>query len=164
VPPYRVAASLAPHRCRRSGGERPTPTTSKDPLTCTRASTALLTAFAAVAIGCGSRGEDTTGPGDQDTGTSTGGTDAKRTVILEVTGPKTADTTYGLNVDQSQENGAKVPWKKTLTTEDLTVATVVAQNKGKGKISCKITVDGKVAKTNPSSGEYAVATCTADNF
>ncbi len=125
---------------------------------------ALLTACAATAIACSSAGEDTTGPGAQGGGNTEKASTGKK-IVLEVTGAKKADITYGLNADQSQDNGAKVPWKKELTSaESLTIATVVAQNKGSGEIACKITVDGKVVKENKSKGQYAVVTCNADDL
>jgi hypothetical protein len=36
---------------------------------------------------------------------------------------------------------------------------VSAQLSGTGKITCQITIDGKVIATNTSSGEFAVVTC-----
>ncbi len=84
-----------------------------------------------------------------------------KTVVLEVTGPAQADVTYGTGSDQSQDNGATLPWRKELTSKDaVLVAVVTAQNKGSGEIACKITVDGKVVKENKSSGEFAVVTCS----
>lgn len=117
-----------------------------------------LTTLAAFAVGCGAGSDDTAGPGVQDEKKGGG-----KKVVLEVKGPKTADVTYGLGTDQSQENGAKLPWKKEMTSsEDVLIASLVAQSKGTGEITCTITVDGKVAKTNKSSGEFAVVTCDAD--
>jgi hypothetical protein len=123
---------------------------------------ALLAATAGIAIACSSGGSDTAGPGVQTT--ADGKPDSgKKTIILEVTGVKSADITYGLNADTSQANGAKVPWKKTMTSsEALTIASVSAQNKGSGTIKCKITVDGKVVKENQSEGEYSIVTCSTD--
>lgn len=128
----------------------------------------LLVCGIGVAIAAATQGggkSDTQGPGAQTGAADTKNNAGKKTVILEVTGAKAADVTYGLNANQSQENDAKVPWKKTLTSgETLTIATVVAQNKGSGTISCKVTVNGKVVKENSSKGEYAVVTCTAENL
>ena len=77
------------------------------------------------AIACSSGGEDTKGPGAEADAAAKG-----KTIVFEVTGAKKADVTYGLNVDQSQENDAKVPWKKSVTSkEDVTVATVVAASR-----------------------------------
>jgi hypothetical protein len=77
------------------------------------------------------------------------------------------DVTYELGSDQSQANGSASPWSKTTTsTDDVTMASVVAQSQGDsgGTVSCTITVDGKVVKTNNSSGSYAVVTCTYTLF
>lgn len=125
---------------------------------------AALVAGAVTAAACSSGGADTAGPGAQDAAGAAGG-DGKKTIVMEVTGAKKADITFGLGTDQSQDNGATLPWKKTLTsTEALLIATLVAQNKGSGTIGCKITVNGKVAKTNASKGEYAVVTCDASDL
>ncbi|WIN00368.1 MmpS family transport accessory protein [Actinoplanes oblitus] len=123
---------------------------------------AALAVTAAIGIACSSGGADTAGPGAQDTAAD-GSAAKKKSIVLEVTGAKKADITYGLNSDQSQDNGVKVPWKKTMSSgEAMIVATVLAQNKGAGTIKCRITVDGKVVKENASKGEYAVVTCTTD--
>ncbi|QOC95103.1 hypothetical protein D0Q02_07695 [Micromonospora craniellae] len=122
-----------------------------------------------MAIACGAGESDTAGPGAQDQAAGAvdkgSGKKGEKEIILEVTGPKTADVTYGLGADQSQDNGAKLPWKKKLTsTETIIIPTVVAQSKGSSKIECKITIDGEVVKENASEGQFAVVTCTADNF
>lgn len=123
--------------------------------------TILAAPFALFAIACGSSGTDTQGPGAQD---SAGGAPAggkEKTVVMEVTGPATADVTFGLGADQSQEVGAKLPWKKELkSSEAILITALVAQSKGDGEIACKITVDGEVKKENKSTGQFAVVTCT----
>ena len=126
---------------------------------------ALLAATAVTAIACSSAGEDTAGPGAQ--GADTEKASAGKKIVMEVTASKSkkASVTYGLNADQSQDNEAKLPWKKELSTaEALTIVTVVAQNSAGGEISCKISVDGRVVKENKSKGEYAVVTCSADDL
>lgn len=126
---------------------------------------ALLTASALTAIACSSAGEDTAGPGAQGADTEKASTGKK--IVMEVTASKSkkASVTYGLNADQSQDNEAKLPWKKELSSaEALTIVSLVAQNSGSGDISCKISVDGKVVKENKSSGQYAVVTCSADDL
>jgi hypothetical protein len=126
---------------------------------------AIAAALAAMtAIACGSAGEDTAGPGAQGEPEKAS---AGKKIVMEVTASKSkkASVTYGLNADQSQDNEAKLPWKKELTSaEALTIASLVAQNSGSGEISCKISVDGKVVKENKSKGEYAVVTCSADDL
>lgn len=124
---------------------------------------ALFTACAGVAIACSSGGDDVAGPGAAAADAKSGG-DTK-TIVLKITGPKKADITYGLNADQSQANGAKLPWTKKMTsTEAMTIATVSAQNSGSGDIECEITVNGKVVKTNKSEGQYSIVTCTTDSL
>ncbi|TDC01870.1 hypothetical protein E1091_02005 [Micromonospora fluostatini] len=124
-----------------------------------------------MAIACGAGESDTAGPGAQEQAGAdapkgdTGKKNGEKKIVLEVTGPKTASVTYGLGTDQSQENDAKLPWKKELTSkETIIIPTIVAQSKGSGEIECRITIDGKLAKENKSSGEFAVVTCTADNL
>lgn len=124
---------------------------------------AALAACAVVAMACSSGGGDTDGPGAQGASGDSKTSDDKKTIVLEVKGPKKADITYGLNSDQSQDNGAKLPWKKSMTSsEALTIATLTAQNSASGEITCTITVDGKVVKTNKSKGQFAIVTCTTD--
>ena len=87
-------------------------------------------------------------------------------VVYEVTGTGRAnnitfgDVTKGL----SQQNGTKLPWKKTAPTSDGFAAYgLTAQNGGSGEISCKITVDGKEVANNTSSGQYAVVSCNGSS-
>lgn len=128
-----------------------------------RALIATLALAATTAIACSAGGKDTAGPGAQ--GGDTGAKDASKKIVMEVTGPKGADITYGVGGDQSQDNGAKLPWKKEITSKEaITIVSVVAQSKGTGDIACKVTIDGKMVKENKSSGQFAVVTCTADNF
>ncbi|WP_431728255.1 MmpS family transport accessory protein [Verrucosispora sp. TAA-831] len=131
----------------------------------TKITTAGVAVLALMAIACGAGESDTAGPGAQDQAAGAADKKGEKKVILEVTGPKTADVTYGLGADQSQDNGAKLPWKKELTSKEaIIIPTIVAQSKGSSKIKCKITVDGEVVKENASEGEFAVVTCTADTF
>jgi flagellar basal body-associated protein FliL len=122
----------------------------------------LVGGIAAAALS--SSGGDTTGPGASNAADSVAKAGTK-TIVMEITGPKKADVTYQLNADQSQANGAKLPWKKTMTSKEaLTIAVLTAQNAGSGKITCTISVGGKVVKTNTSEGQYSVVTCEAHNF
>lgn len=128
-----------------------------------------LPVVALIAIGCSSGGADeadTTGPGAQvQPSASVAASDKGRKVVIEVTGAKKAsNVTYSLGTDISQDNEAKpLPWKKTLySTDPMLIVSVNAQNAGSGTITCTITVDGTVVKTNSSSGEYAIVTCSPD--
>ena len=131
----------------------------------TRATIAGFGVLAALAVACSSGGDDTAGPGAQGNPAEAAAGGGERTIVFEVTGPKKADVTYGLNSDQSQETAAKLPWKKAIKSKEaFTIAVLSAQNSGSGDITCKITIDGKVAKTNKSSGQYSIVTCSADNL
>lgn len=86
---------------------------------------------------------------------------SEKTILLEVTGPETADVTYGIGVDQTQALGSKLPWKHEATsTQDPLITVITAQSKSNGDIVCKISIDGKLVKENKSSGEFAVVTCS----
>jgi len=87
-------------------------------------------------------------------------------VVYEVTGTvRKASVTYtDGNTSTSQDTEAKVPWRKSIATKgSVIVYQVLAQNMDMGgsggKISCKITVDGKVEAENTSKGMGAIATC-----
>jgi hypothetical protein len=115
--------------------------------------------LAALSLACGAGSKDTKGPGAQNT--AAGAAKAKHTVKLEVSGPASADITYGIGADTSQQNGAKLPWSKELTSSDSVVLpSIVAQSQGDGDITCRITVDGKVTKENKSTGQFAIVTCS----
>jgi hypothetical protein len=124
---------------------------------------------AAILIACGSGSKDNSpqeGPGAQKQSTPASAPTAKpkykHTIVMEITGPAKADITYLLGSDTSQDNGAKLPWKKTLhSNDDLVFASVSGQSKSgsdSSKISCKLTIDGK-SKPNTSTGAYAIVDC-----
>ena len=69
--------------------------------------------------------------------------------------------TYSTPSGQEQQNGAHVPWKRSMKAKDFDVLAVSAQNSGSGTITCEIDVDGKVVKRSKSSGAYAVVSCDA---
>lgn len=128
-----------------------------------RRTTIALLAIPALALtlacGMGDTADDVKGPGAQNNGSA--GANG-HTIIFEVTGPASADITYGTGADQSQANGSSLPWTQTVTASEVPfVMSLVAQSKGSGAINCKITVDGKVKKENTSTGQYAVVTCSA---
>lgn len=116
----------------------------------------IVTTLAVVGCGAGEIAE---------TAESVSGGGTPTQVTFEVTGPKRASSiSYGVGADQAQDNGVKLPWTKTVTSTDaLLIGVVTAQSgAGSGAITCKIKVDGKEVKTNKSSGEYAVVTCSTD--
>jgi len=55
----------------------------------------------------------------------------------------------------------KLPWSKTVVNDSTFVESgLSAQNAGTGSITCRITVDGKVAAEQTAKGQYAIAQCT----
>jgi hypothetical protein len=89
-------------------------------------------------------------------------------ITYEVTtanGKGTASVTYtsDKNFNQSQENGAKLPWKKTVDLGGgfFTGASLVAQaGQGVESISCKVSDGDRVISENTSTGQFAVVTCS----
>lgn len=84
------------------------------------------------------------------------------TVVLEVagTGVKKADVTYDRGEDRTEDQGADLPWRRTVTTVSLDGISVVAQNTGDaGRLTCTITVDGRVRKEVTVEGEFALVAC-----
>ncbi|QBG78430.1 hypothetical protein PBI_WALRUS_39 [Gordonia phage Walrus] len=89
-------------------------------------------------------------------------------VVYEVTsdsGTANNITYFGEGGNQSQENGATLPWRsKAFDESDTMIKGVTAQNGGSGTITCKIIIDGKVEVENSSNGQYAVVSCNGDLF
>lgn len=84
------------------------------------------------------------------------------TVVLEVAGSgvKRADVTYVRGEDRTEDQGAELPWRKTVTTVSLDGISVFAQNTGDaGELTCTITVDGKVRQEVAVEGELALVAC-----
>ncbi|WP_329239959.1 MmpS family protein [Actinoallomurus sp. NBC_01490] len=85
-----------------------------------------------------------------------------RTLTYRIGGSATrASITYSTPSGQEQQNGARVPWKKSfkIKKDTFDVLTVTAQNSGSGTITCEIDVDGVKVKAAKSSGAYAIASC-----
>ncbi|MDA3624233.1 MmpS family transport accessory protein [Saccharopolyspora sp. WRP15-2] len=90
------------------------------------------------------------------------GTDS---IVFEITGSGTGMVTYSSdsNFSIAQETGVDLPWSKTIEFEKAAIrpVTINAQHTaGAGAIGCRITINGKVAVENSSSGQYAVVSCT----
>jgi len=119
-----------------------------------------------LACGAADKAATTHGPGVTSTD-PIGSASAKtgHTIVFEVTGSgvtKASSISYGLGGNQSQDNGAALPWQKQTSSDDsfLILSLVAQSGAGSGSISCKITVDGKVVVDNTSQGQYAVVTCS----
>jgi hypothetical protein len=155
---------------------RDRPTYPGDPMRKKLFTAVPLALLAATAIACSSGGSGTTkGPGADDDGptaaqhekSATKHTASGHTIVFQVTGDgvsKANNITYGIGANQSQDNGAALPWKKKSHSDDsVLLLGLSAQSDGtSGAISCTISVDGKVVVTNTSRGQYAVVTCNKD--
>lgn len=91
------------------------------------------------------------------------------TIDYDVTGTAPgASVTYSVFSSSknatNQEQGISLPWHKEIKTDGLGKSgtlTVMTGAEG-GTVTCKVTVDGAVAKTATAKGQFAAATC--DNF
>lgn len=128
--------------------------------------TAIALGGLSLACGAGSTTGTTHGPGVASSDpTDTASARTGHTIVFEVTGngvTKASSISYGIGGNQSQDNGAALPWQKQSTSNDsfLILSLVAQSGSGSGSISCKITVDGKVVVDNTSQGQYAVVTCS----
>lgn len=91
-------------------------------------------------------------------------------VVYEVTGSDgatRADMTFTASADLeiTQESGEALPWRKRLTfdEEPLTFYSVSAQNRGSGKLTCTVTVNGDEVTTNTATGRFAIVSCDASS-
>lgn len=88
--------------------------------------------------------------------------DGTHQIVYRIGGTATkAMVTYSTPSGQEQQNGASVPWRRSMKAKDFSVLSVTAQNGGSGTITCEIDVDGKRVKASKSSGAYAVVSCDA---
>lgn len=89
------------------------------------------------------------------------------TIVYEVSGDaKAADIDYSTfdrtTILITTEAGAAVPWTKTVEATGFLAGAQFTATAGPdgGSVSCKVTVDGKVAKAATAAGPGAVAGCT----
>jgi hypothetical protein len=83
-------------------------------------------------------------------------------IVYRVTGTATsASITYITQSGTEENNGATVPWRRTMIGKDFRFLSVSAQNDGDGAIGCEIDIDGTSVKRAKSSGAYAIASCDA---
>ena len=91
---------------------------------------------------------------------------AVSTITYEVTGDaKSATITYssfgGGNSTTNQESVTQLPWHKDMQAKGVLAGgtlSVTADENG-GTVTCKVTVNGKEAKTSTGTGPYASAIC-----
>jgi hypothetical protein len=86
-------------------------------------------------------------------------------IVYEVSGDAPAVdvtyTTFGESLTTNQESVATLPWSKEVKTKGLLKggSLAVSTSESGGSVTCKVTVDGKEAKTATASGTFAIATC-----
>jgi hypothetical protein len=94
-------------------------------------------------------------------------------VVYTVTGKgKDVSINYEQGDDGMEEaNSTQLPWKKSFKGTvggdfDYKIYNLTATNGAddKGKVTCSITIDGKVAVTKTSKGAFASANCDASGF
>lgn len=89
------------------------------------------------------------------------------TVTYEVTGDATNVsidyTTFGDQTTGENETAATLPWTKEVQTKGVLTggSLIVTTGEEGGSATCKVTVDGNVAKTSTARGPFAIADCTA---
>jgi Mycobacterium membrane protein len=92
----------------------------------------------------------------------------KATVTYEVVATgKASNVTYTTDGagSTSQEASVVMPWRKDVTVDrGFAIASLTAQNAGRGELTCRISVDGAVVKEATSSGQYAVVSCTSESI
>lgn len=89
-------------------------------------------------------------------------------VVYELSGDATdvtvTYTTFGDNTatEPSQEAVASLPWQKDFKVKGLLKGGSMTATTGAdgGSVTCKITVDGVVRKTETASGQFALVNCT----
>jgi hypothetical protein len=82
-------------------------------------------------------------------------------VLFEASGTGTADIAYLVATYQNQENGVTLPWKKSVRTSVTPVkASVLVVGKDQ-TVSCKLTINGKVAQEVKADPGQTMVTCQA---
>jgi hypothetical protein len=119
-----------------------------------------------LAIGCSSSGHKTKAspkpslPSGMTVGDDVVG-EGKNLVLFEAAGTGTADLAYVVATYQNQENGVTLPWKKTIRT-NVTPVTASILVVGKDQtVSCKLTINGKVAQEVKADPGQTMVTCQA---
>lgn len=70
-------------------------------------------------------------------------------------------STFGDTLTTNQETAAALPWTKEVSTTGLVKggSLIVSTGAEGGTVTCKVTVDGKEAKTATATGTFASASC-----
>jgi hypothetical protein len=87
-----------------------------------------------------------------------------KTILYEVISdsPTLNNVTYfDEHSAEQQDINTTAPWSKTVVNSSTyAIAGIAAQTNGQS-VTCRITIDGKVADTKTSTGQYAVVNCNA---
>ncbi|MEV0249791.1 MmpS family transport accessory protein [Nocardia sp. NPDC050712] len=84
--------------------------------------------------------------------------------IVSDAGELNSVTYFDGNSELKQETSATAPWSKSFTNSStVALISLGAQTNG-SSVTCRITVDGKVADEQTATGKYAVVNCTAPAF
>ena len=97
-------------------------------------------------------------PAQMSIGPSTVG-EGPNVVLFEASGSGTADIAYGVTDYQAQDNQVKLPWQKTVRTQQVPGTAsmmVVGQEQG---ASCKLTINGKVIQEAKAEAGQTMVTC-----
>lgn len=81
-------------------------------------------------------------------------------VVFRATGSGNADLAYLVGDNHAQDNNVRLPWQKTVRTNDATVvASVMVAPTSAGEVTCQLKVDGKLIHEAKSEGGLTTATC-----
>lgn len=90
-------------------------------------------------------------------------TNSGHTIVYEVIADSGLNsvTYFDANSAEKQDLNASAPWSKTVVNKSsYVIAGLGAQTNGQS-VTCRITVDGKVADQQTATGQYAVVNCNA---
>jgi hypothetical protein len=73
---------------------------------------------------------------------------------------QSASVTYFNQTGGIEQINTNIPWEKEMNVETGASLSLVAQNGGRGSITCEIWINGEKTKTSTSTAEYGIVTCT----
>ncbi|MFE7722392.1 MmpS family transport accessory protein [Nocardia rhizosphaerihabitans] len=73
-------------------------------------------------------------------------------------------TYFDGNSEMQQEASATAPWSKSITNSSTVALIGLGAQTNGSSVTCRITVDGKVADEQTATGKFAVVNCTAAAF
>lgn len=91
-------------------------------------------------------------------GVTRGSGSGSHTIRYDVGGTGEGTITWSVGTGGSATETANLPWSKEFTTPDDSLGLLLTVTTATGDASCKITIDGKVAKENSGS---TLAVCTS---